>query len=145
MYDEVAIGKKVAVIGGGLVGYEEGLHLAHLGREVTILEMLEKAAPEAPYLHWLGLMKELEKSAKLETRVKVTRVTEEGVFAVNEKGEERFYEADTILLAVGLKPRTEMVESLRNCAPDFVVIGDCQRPATVMEAMHMGYFSAMNI
>jgi len=145
MYDEVAIGKKVAVIGGGLVGCEEGLHLAHLGREVTILEMLEKAAPEAPYLHWLGLMKELEKSAKLETRVKVTRVTEEGVFAVNEKGEERFYEADTILLAVGLKPRTEMVESLRNCAPDFVVIGDCQRPATVMEAMHMGYFSAMNI
>jgi 2,4-dienoyl-CoA reductase-like NADH-dependent reductase (Old Yellow Enzyme family)/thioredoxin reductase len=145
MYDEDAIGKKVVVIGGGLVGCEEGLHLGHLGREVTILEMLEKAAPEAPYLHWLGLMKELEKSAKLETRVKVTRVTEGGVFAVNEKGEERFYEADTILLAVGLKPRTEVVESLRNCAPDFVVIGDCQRPATVMEAMHMGYFSAMNI
>ncbi|MCX6649571.1 MAG: FAD-dependent oxidoreductase [Candidatus Bathyarchaeota archaeon] len=145
MYDEAAIGKKVVVIGGGLVGCEEGLHLAHLGREVTILEMLEKAAPEAPYLHWLGLMKELEKSAKLETRVKVTRVTEGGMFAVNEKGEERFYEADTILLAVGLKPRTEMVESLRNSAPDFVVIGDCQRPATVMEAIHMGYFSAMNI
>ena len=145
MYDEDAIGKKVVVIGGGLVGCEEGLHLGHLGREVTILEMLEKAAPEAPYLHWLGLMKELEKSAQLETRVKVTRVTEGGVFAVNEKGEERFYEADTILLAVGLKPRTEVVESLRNCAPDFVVIGDCQRPATVMEAMHMGYFSAMNI
>ena len=145
MYDEGAIGKKVVVIGGGLVGCEEGLHLAHRGREVTILEMLEKAAPEAPYLHWLGLMKELEKSTKLETRVKVTRVTEGGVFAVSEKGEERFYEADTILLAVGLKPRTEMVESLRNCAPDFVVIGDCLRPATVMEAIHMGYFSAMNM
>jgi 2,4-dienoyl-CoA reductase-like NADH-dependent reductase (Old Yellow Enzyme family)/thioredoxin reductase len=145
MYDESAIGKKVTVIGGGLVGCEEGLHLAHLGREVTILEMLEKAAPEAPYLHWLALMKELEKSVRLETRAKVTRITEEGVFAVNEKGEERFYEADTVLLAVGLKSRTEMVESLRNCAPDFVVIGDCQQPATVMEAMNMGYFSAMNI
>ena len=145
MYDEVAIGKKVAVIGGGLVGCEEGLHLAHLGREVTILEMLEKAAPEAPYLHWLALMKELEKSVRLETRAKVTRITEEGVFAVNEKGEERFYEADTVLLAVGLKSRTEMVESLRNCAPDFVVIGDCLQPATIMEAMHMGYFSTMNI
>jgi pyruvate/2-oxoglutarate dehydrogenase complex dihydrolipoamide dehydrogenase (E3) component len=145
MYDEGAIGKKVVVVGGGLVGCEEGLHLAHRGKEVTILEMLEKAAPEAPYLHWLGLMRELENSVKLETRVKVTRVTEEGVFAVNEKGEEQFYEADTILLAVGLKSRTEMVESLRNCAPHFVVIGDCLRPATVMEAIHMGYFSAMNI
>jgi pyruvate/2-oxoglutarate dehydrogenase complex dihydrolipoamide dehydrogenase (E3) component len=145
MYDEATIGKKVVVIGGGLVGCEEGLHLAHQGREVTILEMLEKAAPEAPYLHWLGLMKELEKSARLETHAKVTRITEEGVSAVNEKGEERFYEADTVLLAVGLKSRTELVESLRNCAPDFVVIGDCLRPATVMEAIRMGYFSVMNI
>jgi len=90
-------------------------------------------------------MRELEKSVRLETRVTCTRITERGVFAVNEKGEERFYEADTILLAVGLKPRTEMVESLRNCAPDFSVIGDCHQPATVMEAIHMGYFSAMNI
>jgi pyruvate/2-oxoglutarate dehydrogenase complex dihydrolipoamide dehydrogenase (E3) component len=145
MYDEDAIGRKVVVVGGGLVGCEEGLHLAHAGREVTILEMLEKAAADAPYLHWLGLMRELEKSVRLETRIKCTRITEEGVFAVNERGEERFYEADTVLLAVGLKPRTDVVESLRSCAPDFSVIGDCLQPATVMEALHMGYFSAMNI
>jgi pyruvate/2-oxoglutarate dehydrogenase complex dihydrolipoamide dehydrogenase (E3) component len=144
-YDEDTIGEKVVVIGGGLVGCEKGLHLAHLGKAVTILEMLEKAAPDAPYLHWLGLMKELEKSVRLETRVKCTRITDGGVFAVNQKGEEEFYEADTILLATGLKPRTELVESLRNCAPDFSVIGDCLQPATVMEAIHMGYFSAMNI
>jgi NADPH-dependent 2,4-dienoyl-CoA reductase/sulfur reductase-like enzyme len=145
MYDEDAIGERVVVVGGGLVGCEEGLHLAHTGKEVTILEMLDKAAADAPYLHWLGLMKELEKSVRLETHVKCTRITEGGVFAVNEKGEERFYEADTILLAVGLKPRTEVVESLRDCAPDFCVIGDCLQPATVMEAIHSGYFSAMDI
>ena len=145
MYDENAIGKKVVVIGGGLVGCEEGLHLSHLGKKVTILEMLEKAAKDAPYLYWLGLMKELEKSVRLETHTKCTQITEEGVFAVKEKGEERFFEADTVLLAVGLKPRTETVESLRYCAPDFCVIGDCLQPATVMEAIHMGYFSALNI
>ncbi|UCD44522.1 MAG: FAD-dependent oxidoreductase [Candidatus Bathyarchaeota archaeon] len=145
MYDEEAIGRKVVVIGGGLVGCEEGLHLAYLGKEVTILEMLEKPAADAPYLHWLGLMRELEKSVRLEINAKCILITEEGVFAVNERGEERFYEADTILLAVGLKPRMEVVESLRNCALDFSVIGDCLQPATVMEAIHMGYFSAMNI
>ena len=145
VYNEDDIGKKVVVIGGGLVGCEEGLQLTHLGKEVIILEMLEKAAADAPYLHWLGLMKELEKSVRLETRVKCTRITDEGVLAVNDKGEERFYEADTILLAVGLKSRTEMVESLRNLALDFSVIGDCLQPATVMEAIRMGYFSAMNI
>ncbi|MEM4246645.1 MAG: FAD-dependent oxidoreductase [Candidatus Bathyarchaeia archaeon] len=144
-YDEASISERVVIVGGGLVGCEEGLHLAHLGKDVTIIEMLEKAAPEAPYLHWLALMKELEKSVRLEIGTMVTRITEDGVFAVSKKGEERFYEADTILLAVGLKPRTEIVESLRNCAQDFAVIGDCLQPATVMEAIHMGYFSAMNI
>ena len=64
---------------------------------------------------------------------------------MDEKGEEMFIEADTILLAVGLKPRRDMVESLRGCAPDFVLIGDCLQPATVMEAIHMGYFSAMDV
>ena len=145
MYDEDALGDRVVVIGGGLVGCEEGLHLAHLGKDVTILEMLDKAAADAPYLHWLGLMRELERSVRLETRVRCTRVTDGGVFAVNEGGEEVFYEADTVLLAVGLRSRKEMVESLRGCAPDFSVIGDCLEPATVMEAIHMGYFSAMNI
>jgi 2,4-dienoyl-CoA reductase-like NADH-dependent reductase (Old Yellow Enzyme family)/thioredoxin reductase len=144
MYDEASIGDKVVIIGGGLVGCEEGLNLAHNGRDVTILEMLDKAAPEAPYLHWLGLMKELEKCTKLETSTRVTGITDAGVVAVNEKGEQ-LYEADTVLLAVGLKPRTELVESLRFTAPDFIVIGDCQQPATVMEAIHMGYLSALNL
>ena len=145
MYDEDAIGEKVVVIGGGLVGCEEGLHLAHSGKNVTIIEMLEKMAPDAPYLHWLGLMKELEKTVKLETRVRCTKITDEGVNAVNEKGEDRFYPADTIMLAVGLKAKTATVESLRNIAPDFSVIGDCLQPSTVMEAIHLGYFAAMNI
>ncbi len=78
MYDEDTVGEKVVVIGGGLVGCEKGLHLAHLGKDVTILEMLEKAASDAPYLHWLGLMKELEKSVRLETSVKCTRITDRG-------------------------------------------------------------------
>lgn len=144
-YDEDKVGDKVVVIGGGLLGCEKGLHHAHQGKNVTILEMLEKAAPTAPYLHWLALMKELEKTVKLEKGVKCTKITEEGVYAVNQKDEEQFYEADTVLLATGLKPRTELVESLRFSAPDFSVIGDCLEPATVLEAIHMGYFSALDV
>jgi len=106
--------------------------------------MLEKAASEAPYLHWLAVMKELEKSAKLHTKTRVTKVTDDGVYAEDENGE-KLYPADTVLLAVGLKPRTELVESLRNSAPDFMIIGDCLKPATVMEAIHGGYFSALDI
>lgn len=144
-YDEETIGEKVVIIGGGLVGCEEGLNLAYQGKDVTILEMLEKVAPDAPYLHWLGLTKELEKSVKIETSTRCTQITGGGVYAVNAEGEEKFYPANTTILATGLKPRTELVESLRNCAPYFSVIGDCYQPGTVMEAIHLGYFAALNI
>jgi NADPH-dependent 2,4-dienoyl-CoA reductase/sulfur reductase-like enzyme len=144
MYDEGAIGKNVVVIGGGQVGCERALHLAHLGKDVTVLEMLEKAASDASYLHWLALMKEIEKKVRLETYTKCTRITSNGVYAVKDENE-LFYPADTILLATGMKSRTELVESLRGSAPDFSVIGDCRQPGTILEAIHYGYFTAMNI
>jgi 2,4-dienoyl-CoA reductase-like NADH-dependent reductase (Old Yellow Enzyme family)/NADPH-dependent 2,4-dienoyl-CoA reductase/sulfur reductase-like enzyme len=144
LYDEDAIGDRVVVIGGGMVGCEKALHLAHLGRDVTVLEILDKAAPEATYLHWLALTKELEKNVALELSTKCTRIADEGVYAVK-GGDEVFYPADSVLLATGVKPRAGLVESLRDCAPVFSVIGDCYQPGTVLEAIHYGYFTALNI
>ena len=144
LFDEDSIGDRVVVIGGGMVGCEKALHLAHLGRDVTVLEMLERAAPDAPYLHWLALTKELEKNVTLELSIMCSRITDEGVYAVKD-GYEVFYPADTVLLATGMKSRTNLVESLRGCAPDFSIIGDCYQPGTVLEAIHYGYFSALNL
>ncbi len=144
VYSEDELGDRVVVIGGGMVGCEKALHLVHLGRDVTVLEMLEKAAPEATYLHWLALTKELEKKVNLELSTKCTRITHDGVYAVKD-GDEVFYPADTVLLATGVKPRTTLVESLRGCAPGFSVIGDCYQAGTVLEAIHYGYFTALNL
>lgn len=144
-HNTAEIGNKVVVIGGGLVGCEEGLHLAQLGKEVTILEMREQAAVDAPYLHWRALMLEMEKSVTLETGMTCTAITDQGVCAVDQYGKEKVFEADTIMIAVGVKARSRMVDQLRDCSPDYAVIGDCVKPAKVMEALHMGYFSAMNI
>jgi NADH dehydrogenase FAD-containing subunit len=109
-----------------------------------VVEMLDKAASDASYLHWLALTKELEKNVKMELNTMCTRITDEGVYAMKD-GDEMFYPADTILLATGMKPRTGLVESLRGSAPDFKVIGDCYKPGTVLEAIHYGYFAALNL
>jgi flavanone/flavanol-cleaving reductase len=144
LYDEGVIGERVVVVGGGQVGCEKALHLAYLGRDVTVLEMLDKAASDASYMHWLALTQEMEKNVTLELNTKCTKITEEGVYAVKD-GKEVFYQADTVLLATGMKPRTDIVESLRGSAPDYSVIGDCYQPGTVLEAIHYGFFSALNI
>lgn len=142
---DAIFGQKVVVIGGGLVGCEEGLHLAQQGKDVTILEMLPQAATDAPFVHWRALMLELEKKASLITETRCTAITDEGVIAVDAEGKEKLYPADTVLVAVGLRPRSDLVDQLRDCAPDYAVVGDCSQPAKVMEAIHMGYFAGMNI
>ena len=146
MLDEgVKLGEKVVVIGGGLIGCEEGLHLARQGKQVTILEMQDKAATDAPFLHWRALMLELEKKVQLELSRTCEKITDEGVVTVNEKGETKLFQADSIVVSVGMKPRNQVVESLRNAAPNVSILGDCQKPGKVLEAVHMGYFTAMNI
>lgn len=142
--DEGAVGENVVIIGGGMVGCEKAVHFAHQGKDVTVIEMLDKVASDATYLHWLALTKEMEKHVTLKLGTKCTQVTEEGVFA-SKGGEEVFYPADTVLLATGMKPRTEVVEPLRGLAADFSVIGDCFQPGTILEAIHYGYYAALNL
>lgn len=55
------------------------------------------------------------------------------------------FEADTVLVAAGMRPLSAEVERFRFCAPDFQVIGDCYRPRRVLEAARMGYDAAMHL
>ena len=44
--DAGKLGQHVVIIGGGMVGCETALHLAHLGKTVTLLEMRPLLAPD---------------------------------------------------------------------------------------------------
>ncbi|MBT3284076.1 FAD-dependent oxidoreductase [Candidatus Bathyarchaeota archaeon] len=145
LYDEDAIGDRVVVVGGGQVGCEKALHMAHLGKDVTLVEMLDTAASDASYLHWLALTRELEKNVTLELGTKCFEITGSVVYARDQDDQEKCFPADTVLLATGMMSRTELVESLRGSAPDFSVIGDCYQPGTVLEAIQYGYFTALNL
>ena len=68
-----------------------------------------------------------------------TRVTDEGVWAKGQDGQEILFPADTVLLAVGLRPLTEEAEAFRECAREFRLIGDCRKPRTVFDANKDGY------
>ena len=74
-------GEKVVVISGGLVGCEEGLALAMEGKDVTVLEMQDKLAPDAPILHLKAMMLEYEKRTENlhpYTEVTVTSIEDDG-------------------------------------------------------------------
>ena len=142
---DVTIGNKVLILGGGLVGCEEAVHLARLGKDVTIVEMLDEVARDANILHRTALMEELRKNVKVVTGTKGRAVSKEGMLCVGPDGKERLYKADTIICAVGQRQLTSVVERLRNTAPEFYCVGDCARPQNVKEAIRSGYDTAMNL
>jgi len=131
------IGKKVVIIGGGLVGMELALYLAQLERDVTILEALPTASDGGNILHGLALSYEMPKyNVKQEFNVTVSEITPDGVPG---------YPADTVIYACGMRANRDVADQFRFLAPEFYQIGDCVSPANIYQAVTQAYFTAANI
>jgi pyruvate/2-oxoglutarate dehydrogenase complex dihydrolipoamide dehydrogenase (E3) component len=141
----VELGNKIVILGGGLVGCEEGLHLAMTGKDVTVVEMLDELARDANRNHGLALMLELDKYVKVMTGTKGKAIIEKGLLCEGRDGKEVLCEADTVICAIGYKALTPVVERLRDTAPEFYYIGDCIKPQSVTEAIRAGYDTAMDL
>ena len=149
VFDHVAeVGDKVVVIGGALVGCEVGLYLAELGKNVTIVEMTDVIGePEKNWRHTVPLVMRMDATPTLayRTGLKCAEITPAGVRVVDKTGKDGLIEADTVVLAAGMRSNSETVELLRDCATDFYPVGDCVKPQRILEAMQTAYFAALDI
>lgn len=141
----LSIGKKVVVIGGGLAGCEEGLGLAWEGHDVTIVEMKDGLAKDAPYIHWRHLLTKLNESVHSYCSARVLSVEENGVKIVDAEGTEQLLEADTVLVAAGMRGTSERFDSWHELADEVIVVGDCRKASKILEAMRTGYCAGMTI
>ncbi len=140
------VGKKVIMIGGGLVGCETGLHLAAQGKSVTLVEMMDRLAPDATESHRIALFGEMKKILTYHTGMRCTEITPKGIKAIDSEGAERFFEADTVVHAVGMKAVSDRAFRLCEAAPKkYFLVGDCVSPRKVKQAVHEGYHAAMDI
>ena len=140
------VGKKVVVIGGGLVGCETGLHLAAQGKSVTLVEMMDRLAVDATESHRIALFAEMKKVITSYTGMKCMEITAKGIKVINRDGSEKCIDADTVVHAVGMKALSDKAFRLCDAAPkQYFLVGDCVRPRKVLEAVHEGYHAAMDI
>ena len=139
---EWELGQRIVVVGGGRVGCETALHLAKLGREVTLVEMLSELAPDASPTHRTELLQELDKEADL------TYVTNNRCNAITAKGvmcESGPIEADNVILSVGMTALSEEAEAFRPVTNEFAALGDCVRPRRVENAIKEAYYAAVRL
>ena len=139
-------GRRVVMVGGGLVGVEEGLALAKTGHEVTVVEMLPRAANEVYGMYREALMRELEKErVTLLENTRCLEIGEKFVRAARPDGEEETLPADTVVYALGLAPVP--YQALLDAAAGIPceVIGDAVRPGKVDQATRGGYLAGIRV
>lgn len=140
-----ALGERVVILGGGLVGCETGIHLGMKGKQVTIVEMRDTLAADVNMFHGMALGQELNKYVTAVTGGTGRAVTDEGLVYTDREGQEHLLPADAVLCAVGMRACTGVMEELWNVVDEQYVIGDCVRPAQVTQAISDAYYLAKSL
>ncbi len=139
------VGESVVVLGGGLAGCELAIHLGKLGKKVTLVEMRDALAPDANVRHRPLLLEQVAEHVDARTGLRCVEVGAQGVVCEDAAGERAQIAADTVICALGQKPRADVAASLRNSAPFVRVIGDAGRVSTITNAVYEGYHAALDI
>jgi 2-enoate reductase len=130
-------GERVVVAGGGLVGCETAVYLAQKGKRITIVEALEEIISDVFEANKQYLLKMLaENGVSVLTNTNLVRISEHG--AVVENKYHRFeaeLKADTIILALGLKPETDLLKALQGKVKELYSVGDCEGPGKIIDAV----------
>ena len=141
----VVFGKAV-VIGGGLVGVETAEYLAHLGCEVTIVEMLDQIAKEESGTILPTLTKELDDYHVIRhVNTRLEEIHNDSVTvttALPDQEPNTFtIPADFVVLAIGAKKK---LPDMENCSVPLHYVGDCagERPSNIEHAVKSAYDTA---
>lgn len=143
---KVEVGNNVAVIGAELVGCETAEFVADKGKNVTLMRRGKNVATKVnPSGREHLIARLLAKGVTILTGVRYQEITDEGVIIMTEQGERQTVKADTVVLAAGSLPDTELYQALEGKVPELHLAGDCVEPRNIMSAVADGCFAALKI
>lgn len=146
---KASIGNKLIIAGAGFTGMELALSLSRQGKKVKLIDML----PEDQ----IGLggtpinlicLKDLLQKEEVEFRcgVKISDITNEGVFIVNSAGNSEIICCDTVVLSFGFRPNYDLINSFNGITDDVFAIGDCTGTGgTVWNATRTAFDKVMQL
>jgi 2,4-dienoyl-CoA reductase-like NADH-dependent reductase (Old Yellow Enzyme family)/thioredoxin reductase len=138
------LGRRVAIMGGGLVGCEAAISFHHEGHEVSIIEMKPEIAMEVNSFYRGGLLPQIKKAADCHVNTKVMEIVPEGVM-VEYDGKTSLIEADSVVCALGFRAPYDTVDALCNEADEYYIIGDCRNVGQIYGAVNNGYYAGLSI
>lgn len=126
--------QNVLVLGAGLVGCETAEILAEYQNQVTVVDMLENAAPQAPKRTRLGLLKHLEElNVHMQLGCRVQSIEKDGITYENNQEVYEMHGFDKIVLAFGSKSNNLLEHHFDN--KHIHVIGDAKQAGDAKKAI----------
>lgn len=172
--DQADTRRRIVVLGGGATGCLVALYLAQMGtleaqtlrflvqnraetwetlqelvtrgiKHVTLVEMQSRLGQDIGYTTRWTVLQDLRRYG-VETLIgaKALRIIPEGVLIAVDH-EERLIEADTVVLAAGVSPRSALYESLKDRTSELHLIGDAKSPRRAYDAIREGFEVGMAI
>lgn len=133
------VGKRVAIIGGGLVGVELAEFLAQRRREVSVIEEGEKFGVELAIVRRWRVLDELrELGVVMINNTGLKGIEGTSLHLLGAAGEVSI-EADTVILASGAQANRSLATSLQASGLETHVAGDCDGVGYIHGAMHDGH------
>ncbi|MDD2582782.1 MAG: FAD-dependent oxidoreductase [Desulfuromonadaceae bacterium] len=172
--DNVVIGRRVVIIGGGAVGIETALLLAEKGtlsgeaikfllvhgaespedlyglatrgsKDVTVVEMLDELGTNFGKSTRWGMMQDVERyGVKTRATAKVVGITADYV-RIECGDRTEDIPADSVVLAVGTRAHNPLQNLAIASGIPFRVVGDAVQPAMVFDAIHQGFTAGREI
>jgi 2,4-dienoyl-CoA reductase-like NADH-dependent reductase (Old Yellow Enzyme family)/thioredoxin reductase len=146
---KVEVGDRVVVAGAGLTGSETALRLAQQGKEVTVIDVLplKEIDTESPFVSVISLRDMMDElNIDIKTEVSLDAISEAGAVILDKEGGRTEIPCDTVVLSLGVKPLTKVIEELDDLAPEIYRAGDCSKErGNLYHAVLQGFFAAMNI
>lgn len=146
--DKPAIGERIAIIGGGLIGCEVAELLMSEGKQVVMFEMLSDIATELTFSRRVFMLKRLEeKGLKVHTKAIVEKITPTSVTARIANESRVFDDFDDIVVAAGRSPEQALLQRAQELPTDMrvLVAGDASKPALAIDAIRNATGIAMQI
>lgn len=144
---KAAVGKKVLVVGGGMVGCEVADFLGELGHEVTVIELRDQLGPDVIPEHRKFLMKDFD-TYKVQgvTGAKVAQFFTDGVsYTLADGTEGRLEGFDNVVLAMGYRNNDTISEEIKKIVAETYVIGDAVKARKALDATAEGLNAALEI
>jgi len=145
---EKEVGRNVVIAGAGAYSVEVGIHLAQLGRKVTLLangrDLVEPSGPHQ--LATLAMNFTGMDNCSAMTNVAPKSISKGKVTYTDAKGNEQSVTADSVVLYAGLKPRQAEAMKFAGLAGLVHLIGECRgNNSGVQEGQRSAFFAASQI